>query len=967
MRHSRLQLLLIILLLVLPATVSARRIIGHVVDSKTGEEIDGATVELLSVKDSSFIRGAITSKIKMWGWETSMYKIDVDNNTSYLLKATAIGYKHAYMKVDVEMANRVAEQYVEDIKLEPDEKVLDEVVVKATKIKMVNKGDTLVFDATAFNLSEGSMLDALIRQLPGCTIKDGVISVNGRKVSSLLIDGRDFFNGDAKKALENLPAYTVDKVKAYDKEGARSRLVGKDMGDKQYVLDVNLKKQYKHGALGNTDLAAGTHNRYSTQAFAMAYSKKDRLSIAGRINNVSNTGVPGEEDMIANMDNTGNGKLASKILNMDYRHEGATEDDYVSATASMGHTDTDMETRTSSQTFLSTGDYYGLSNSQSWGKPSSYSGSFEFSRRPKKQVIRASANMVYSKGRSFGESRSGTFSDNPNGSQELLDSLFQPLTPERLRSIAINRVRNDRMSLSQSLSANVSLSHNFLLGGEDDGWGNLISVDISGNHRHDKSKIFSLNTIDYFDGSTPRDHRNQFTDAPNNSDSFNGSLNYSRRVSPKDNKNNSLYLSMGYGINYSYASSDNGLYRLDQLAHYEVSSYPLGLLPSSRAALDSVMDVANSYQSRKHELVQTVTPGLWYTHGDGTRMPMWNVSVGSPIKFRNERQRYFREIDYSKNRHATLWEPNVMVNYHFNDSTGMRFLRFNYATNVTQPDIITLMGIHDDSNPLAVTDGNPNLRNQRNHTFTTNFMIFSMEKQGHFNLDFVYNVIGDAIASRTYYDTATGITHSQQVNVGGNWSLLGNVGYGRSLDKKQRLTLDGNASVNFNNSVDLMQTTADGNERSDVRTLSSNLNLSLNYRLDERFSVGLRARANNQYTTSNREGFDKINAWDNNVTLNGTCQLPWDMEVSTDLADRKRSGYNDEQMNTNDVVWNLRLTKRLLKGRLMFAFDAFDILGQLNNTSYSVNEQGRTETWTNSIPRYCMLHAAYKFYLGMKK
>ncbi|MGI6231704.1 MAG: outer membrane beta-barrel protein [Prevotella sp.] len=967
MKLPHLQLLFILGLLLFSLPMSARHITGRVKDVKTHKDVVGATVELLTLADSSFIRGTVVKKDNSWGHEIYWYKLDVDNNTDYLLRISAVGYKTQYKKVKVRMAQRVAEQFIDDVELEPDSKLLSEVVVKATKIKMVNKGDTLVFDATAFNLSEGSMLDALIRQLPGSSIKDGVISVNGRKVSSLLINGRDFFKGDAKKALENLPAYTVDKVKAYDKAGVRSRLVGKDMGDKEYVLDVNLKKQYHRGAINNVDLAAGTHNRYSAQMFTMSYTDKDRLSIAGRMNNVSNSGVPGQEDVIANMVNGGNGKQASKNLNLDYRHEGATEDDFLSVTGSMSHSDTDIETRSSSQTFLSTGDHYGLSNGHSWGKPTSYSGSIQFSQRPKKRVILASAEMGFTKGENLRDSRSGTFSDNPQGSLEILDSLFAPVTSERLRSIAIHRVKNLRNSYSQQLNGNFSLSETLLLGSDEDGWKNMLNFGASGNHSHSKSKSFSLNNIDYFDGITPGDHRNQFNDTPNSSSNIAGYLVYSRRLSSQKAVNNMFFLSLGYHINYTYSSNDNALYRLDQLADYSPDNYPIGLLPSARSALDSVLDVSNSYNSRNHTTVQSVEPSIWYTHGDGTRMPHWGISFNLPVKFKTERQRYFREKYYSKNRNSTLFEPTLWLNYHFNDSTGTRYARFGYSSNVSLPDLITLMGIHDDSNPLAVTDGNPNLRNQRTHQFSFIANVFSMERQRHFGFDFDYNLIQDAIASRTYYETSTGITHTQQVNVGGNWSVAGGIGYGSTLDKKQRLMFDVSLRSNFNNSVDLMQTSAEGNERSDVRTLNSTLNFRLNYSLDERLSLELAANANNQYTTSNQSGFEKINAWDNNVVLNGTCQLPWDLEFSTEVGDRKRSGYNDEQMNTNDVVWNLRLTKRLLKGRLMFAFDAFDILGQLNNTSYSINEQGRTETWTNSIPRYCMLHVAFKFLQPSKK
>ena len=141
--------------------------------------------------------------------------------------------------------------------------ILDDVVVKATKIKMVVRGDTVVYNADAFQLAEGSMLDALIQQLPGTRLDDdGRIFANGRYVESLLVNGRDFFNGSPQLALQNLPAYTVDKVKLYDQAGNASIMDNKDMDDKRYVMNVMLKKEYSKGYMGNFVAGAGAPKRY---------------------------------------------------------------------------------------------------------------------------------------------------------------------------------------------------------------------------------------------------------------------------------------------------------------------------------------------------------------------------------------------------------------------------------------------------------------------------------------------------------------------------------------------------------------------------------------------------------------------------------------------------------------------------------------------------------------------------------
>ena len=132
----------------------------------------------------------------------------------YLLRATRPGYGDVWESVSVLLPEIVSSVRLEEpIKMRKERNMaLNEVVVKATKVKMYYKGDTLVYDADAFKLPDGSMLDALIRQLPGVTMNDGgEIFVNGRRVDELLLGSRTFFRGNKKVLMENLPYYTVKR------------------------------------------------------------------------------------------------------------------------------------------------------------------------------------------------------------------------------------------------------------------------------------------------------------------------------------------------------------------------------------------------------------------------------------------------------------------------------------------------------------------------------------------------------------------------------------------------------------------------------------------------------------------------------------------------------------------------------------------------------------------------------------
>lgn len=961
-RHG---LMLIIMLLLCCATVQARHLSGRVVDAKTHEDIPGATVELLSAKDSSVIRTTVTSERKRWDWTYYGFDIDVDNNTSYILRISAIGYKPLYKKVDVKMADRVNVQNVWDIELEEESKVLDEVVVKATKIKMVMKGDTVVYDASAFNLSEGSMLDALVRQMPGATLENGVIKVNGRTVSSLLVDGRDFFNGDAKKALENLPAYTVDKIRVYDKRGKESRLMGRDMGDKDFVLDVGLKKQYQHGWLGNVDVAGGTRHRYSGRLFSMAYTKKTRLTITGLMNNVNDGSVPGQDDVIGDMPDAGGGLTARRSAGLAYRWEGKTEDDYIETNNYYSFTDNDTRTRTNSQTFLTGGDYYNLSRNGNRSKSRSWSSDNNFGWAPKHHMLNLSLSTGYQQGAGWGLGRSGQFNSNP-WSTSMLDSLFLPGADQRLLAMAVNRQRNDSKNNSQSINYSAGLMERYAFGKKDN-WGNMLFAYGSFRYSHGKNWNYALNQVDYLGDNPSQDHRDQYSTSPDESYNVNASLEYNRIIDLDTAHISNIFIRPFYRFTKAYNSSDYSLFRLDQLEDFTDETYALGVLPSSREALMQVIDAHNSYRSRQHTVRNDVGLDLRYSHGDGTRMPQFEVNVEVPVRFNYETLDYYRERNYDKDRHSTFINPSARMQYHFNDSTGTRYAWFNYSYNRSQPSLVSLLDFSDDANPLVITLGNPNLKNSGVHSASLGMAIFQMETQSVRSFDLNYSITQNAIATSMLYDKSTGRTTTQQVNINGNWSLGGMIHLQRPIDRKKRLTLASHTNINYNNSVDL--TTVEGSQsgRSNVHNWNIGENFDLQYQVGDKLRVHGGARAGFQRATSPREDFQTVSAWNYNFSVGGNVQLPLGFEVSTDLTDYNRRGYNDDEMNTSEVVWNARVTKKLLANKLSLSLDAFDILGNLNSTQFTLNSQGRTETWTNSIPRYLMLHASYKFTLGMAR
>ena len=205
-----------------------------------------------------------------------------------LVHAQLKGYDDVWQRVSIGKQTEVEVPTLEMRKMR--EVDLGEVVVKATRVKMFYRGDTIVYDATAFKLPQGSMLDDLIRQMPGVTLNEaGQIFVNGRMVDELMLGSRSFMKGNKKVLMENLPYYTVKDIKVYDRQSDKSMALGYDVDPKKFVMDVNLKQEYQRGYIANVEGAAGTEDRWLGRAFALGFTDLLRLTLLGNMNNVNET------------------------------------------------------------------------------------------------------------------------------------------------------------------------------------------------------------------------------------------------------------------------------------------------------------------------------------------------------------------------------------------------------------------------------------------------------------------------------------------------------------------------------------------------------------------------------------------------------------------------------------------------------------------------------------------------------
>ena len=287
---------IITLLIVCGSTLGAfsqSLIFGQVQDAFLKTPLPEAKVSLLLAADSTVVIDSIpVRKIQRADGTVSKaeFSFQPEKKTcKYLLRGTLEGYEAGWLPLAIDANETRALLLDQPLGLRKIfEREIDEVVVKATKVKMYYKGDTLVYDATAFKLPDGSMLDALIQQLPGVSMdKNGQIFVNGRRVDELLLGSRSFMRGNNKVLMENLPYYTVENIKVYEKQSPISESLGFDVDARKYVMDVNLKKEFSVGYIANVEAAGGTEDRWLGRGFLLGFTDRWRYSLMANLNNVN--------------------------------------------------------------------------------------------------------------------------------------------------------------------------------------------------------------------------------------------------------------------------------------------------------------------------------------------------------------------------------------------------------------------------------------------------------------------------------------------------------------------------------------------------------------------------------------------------------------------------------------------------------------------------------------------------------
>ena len=978
------------------------RLSGTVCDARTRQYLMDAKVELLA-EDSTLI-DSVRARQSAFYYDDSGRQVDYDMPRynievpalprHYIFRISMDDYRTTCFSYEVDrVGRRETWRNVSPFYLHKVSTTLQEVTVKASRVRFYFRGDTVVYDASQFQLAEGSMLDALLKQLPGVELKsDGRIYHNGKFVDDLLLNGKDLFQGNRKLMLENLPAYTVKDVAVYDKQTEENEWLGRtDESSQHHVIDVRLKREYMVGWIANIEAGAGLRQDetpYLARLFAMRSDERSNIRFFAKANNLNDEDV-GDLIWGDGWQPDRSGKLSrNELVRVDANlmSDDKKRDYFVYVEAH--HAKEWQDTRTTTQTFLPNGDTYdyGFGNMKNEAWDVSLWNRFIHNGKQLRTMATADASYRYFHNSSG--STSALFSAPVEVSHQLLDDLFSPTSPRpNLRDTLINRQLRESKGTGHDIEANAGLFETKKIKGTGDFLNFGINASYKENERQEFSRQQTLSNSplkgenslplrEGWGGSAGPLFRHQYIDAPPRSKfEVNPFVQYTFSLGEHYRQ-----LVLGYRFSHSNQREQESIYRLDRLANADSSfSKEVDLLPSV-TEYQQVFDRANSHLA--HYIDNT--SAFWADFKYGLGQKEWGQFY---LDFRIDATLNAQRHDYERGSIDTLLH-RFSPTFEFKTKPWLRTKDGHHAglevrVRSEAPELLNEAGIVDDIDPMNIRIGNPDLRYAIRTDAVLDGNLYSMNKRMHNRLDLSYGFTHNAIGMGQIYDRATGRRTFCPTNVNGNWdaSAKHTINYSFGDGKKHSASMV--TQFSFRNSVDKAPSLlplwgsdysaageTSGNEalpqrgsgegasvvRSATLSFSPKVSLSLG-----KHTLGFSSDvAWNRYT-SDRSTFQNINAWQYRIGADAIIHLPWKFDLTTDLTLYGRTGYTDASLNTADVVWNARLARALFKGKWVVMLDGFDILGQLSNVTRTINAQGRTETYTGVLPRYGLLHIVYKF------
>ncbi len=909
---------------------------GHLVDDVENEPVINATIQLFTLKDSTFVGGTMSDV-------QGNFSIVAPTNGAYRVKISYVSYETIQREVTLRNGQNAE---LGTLTMKQESIVLKSAVVTAQAAQVVVKKDTLLFNPEAMRTPEGSAIEELIKRIPGAEVdEDGNITVNGKEVKKILLDGKEFMLGDIETAIKNIPVSIIQNIKFYDQQSDQARITGIEDGNKETVLDFTIKKGMNRGYMTNLDIAGGTKDRYATRGMGSSFTDKTRFVLLGNANN--------KEENAGWWNRRGLNTRKMLGTNLNYDDGNKLK---VDLSVRWNHRNGDNRNNNTSENFYSqTSRTFSNSTSKSLSRSDNWNGNFRLEWKPDTLTnILLRANGAYGTSDGTSTSTSATFNDDPY--LYVADPLAS-LTPYDMSNPLYPYMVNHSVSASMNYGKNKNAWGMLQLYRRLNPRGRNVTLRFEANGSDNKSENVSNNDVRLFlvknvAGEDSTYFTARYNTTPTTSSGYVVSATYSEPLWK------GAHLQANYELRYSQNKSDRQTYDFS----HEPQNIFFGIVPVYRDWDSWLSPVENNLDNYFDRSLSRFSEYKNYTHNLRLTLRHWEEKYDYNVGFLVQPQHSnfiqdYRGVYVDTIRNVTNFTPTLDFHYKFSDQSNFWL---HYRGDTRQPEMTQLLDITDDSNPLYITQGNPGLKPQFTNSLNAYYNNYIAKYKRSIVLYANYRTTRNSISNLVRYNPDTGGSISRPENINGNWNVNAGITFNTALDSAAHWNVGTNTRVRYNNYVSYVAQHKADAQKNTSRSYNIFERLSAGYR-NQWLEVTLDGNVTYQHTRNVLQPNANLDTWQFNYGGQFLVRLPLDIEVSSNLHERSRRGYNDPSMNTNELIWNGQISKSFLKSKsLVVALNFYDLLGQQSNYERSINATSRSDTEFNSINSYAMLHVRYR-------
>ena len=891
---------------------------GSVVDTASMMNLGYTSVSLLNAKDSVLQDFTYAN-------ENGHFVLHAPDTGDYILLSSHPSF--ADFPLDVHLGS--AETSLEPIPLTSKTNLLKEVIVRDNR-PIIIKGDTIEYNADSFKVREFADVGELLKKLPGLEVdKNGNITAHGEKVKKMLVDGDEFFADDPAVVSKMLRAAAVDKVQVYDDKSAETKLTGIEDGNKEKTINLKLKENAKKGYFGKVALGGGLPRYYENQVMLNAFNKKRKLAAYGILSNTNKVGL--------GWNDRGSYGSGNAFSTGGYEDQDGGQMGFVSIdnNANFGNYD---------------GDFAGE------GLPRTINGGLHYDNKFLKD------NKL---------SVSADYRINSNHSDQYTKTRSQYFMPDTQYVY-----HNEKTGVSDALlhSANV---RTFLQIDSLSSFTVRIDGSIAQNNNR-TNRNASYETV----GGSPLNSSEQSSNNKAHTQTLKGDLNYSKKfikkgrsfsASLRSNLRNRQSKGTLNATNVFYQTATQQVFNQNKYDSSNASAAKLRLAYTEPLHKDKIFLITNAYSEYNYDRSRLNTFDLGggtevfnplysssydysvWTNSAGVNIRMiygkTKINYGGNVAYSNLTQRDFYQ-DTMRSRRFFNFFPSAMISH---SAKGNQTISLNYNGSSRQPSISQIQPLVVNTDPINITIGNPNLKQEFRHSFSFNYHKYAMLSGQYFYMNTSSSFVRNALTQKRSI-SPEGINTYQTINLNGNWNVGSWLGYSMQIKPiKTRLSLNG--GINYNRNVGIMN-----NQLNKSDNFSLSPNLSLSYNKDSTLSIDYTLNPNYSYSRSSITPQAAVNFWRTNQDLDITYRLPWKIDLGFSGNWQLRQKVDASDRNTNVMILDAYISKALLKNRsLVLRLEGNDLLNQNIGYDRFASDNIITENTYNRIQRYFMLKLTWNF------